>query len=151
MAKTKQVYVAGDGKQFETKAEADRHNELTDAIEELHSAGRKVREALLNTGYTADGQPFDSRRTDYYWIRGAWSTSPVTERLYIWPWQMSVDIDSAGRLFLRHWDGTQCSTYCTDDLYATRKAADEAVAKLLAARIEEMQAFIEGVRTRIGS
>lgn len=146
--KVNPIYKATDGTEWNSADEARRRDKVIDAIEVFHKAGDQVKECMLATAVTGDGQYFDPRRTEYFYLYGILSPDgPYVERLYIHPWNMHVDV-SRDALLLREYKHPgdrggiregYYQDYDIEDLYTTRESAEEAVKKVLQGRLENLQ------------
>ena len=79
------VFETRDGAEFETEAEAERHEALCDAVDGLREAQAKLGKALSATMRTADGELFDpSNRHRYYYVNSYWRGEPRLEEIEFW-------------------------------------------------------------------
>lgn len=143
MAKVSKVFKAIDDSEHPTEAAAEKHNKYVEAVAAFHDAGEAVKKAMLDKALTGEGKPFDSRHTEWYHVSDIlFIDGPYVQRVYIWPWNMHVDVEN-DRICLREYSHRNghgdYTTYHADDLYMSEEAANEEVKHILGERLERLQ------------
>lgn len=137
------IYKATDGQEFGTADEASRHNRVLDALEKVREAWGVLRQASVSGFKTADGEEFDWRLGDtFYYIRGAYSSSPTIERFYFSgiPILTTDHRENLAFQWQFYSDGKyETRTVSLDEVYAKKINAEKRVIELLEDRVGWMQ------------
>ena len=138
----KPVFKTSDGQDFDTAEAAKRHERLVNASAELEVAVRHGNDCLGETAKTADGQWFDMKRSNAYWIiRNRWHATPFLQEVSIWPHHAAVETERQdGRLVVREYDSDRQDyvSYSISELYADRREAEKAMLQMFRDRHAEM-------------
>lgn len=123
-----QKFVATDGSEWPTEAEAERQNAMVEALEEFERARNNLLKAIAETHRTADGHLFRTGIADRYFvlcqgiagpeIAEAWISCPYYNR--------KIEVDQLGRVFvIDDRDHNHRCAYQIKELYKSRSAAEE--------------------------
>lgn len=150
----KPVFKANDGSEHETEAAALLRNELVAACSEFQSAGDNVRRLLGASALTADGQPFDCRKLNrFYWI-GFWDGWPEMRDIDVYWYQAHVDHqqysgESHLTLTIERGQREGRMSFRINELYASKKAAEQALVKVCEEKLAEYAAQLDKLKQRV--
>lgn len=145
MARKKpELFVAEDGKEFESEEEADRHNLLIAADRAFQSARKQYDRVLAESQMTADGEPFRAVAAADYWY---------VKDVFCWPelhcvsfYLSNFALNEHGQIELLEYHGRNHDLsvrhFRIADLYARDRNAKRALLKARTERLAELQ---EGV------
>jgi hypothetical protein len=137
------TYETSDGREFEDKDEADRHEELITARREYDEARQKFNQALVKTQKTADDEPFDFGlfRT-YFVITDSWAQIPSLKRVNFLGWNFEVaEHEDQVEIIQNEGDFTNERRYGypINRLYVSEKRAKIALGNALESWLEEQR------------
>lgn len=122
----KETFVA-HGKEFDTKAEAERYDKLQKARQEYEDAGYKLQSLLAETQRTADGQVFEFGIFRDYYAVTRFCGFPTLQRLTFMCRNWEVQEDEFG-VNIRDGGRQDNRFYPIGDLYADERNAQKALA-----------------------
>jgi hypothetical protein len=145
-----QTFRTTDGKDFQDKDAAERHETLIEAKEAYVQARRLFGKLLAETQLTADGRRFEFGvfHTYYYIEPGFWGMPGLSEVPYLgWHW----DFDDSDGFVIRYRDEKQNRDreFKIAELYSDRRIADKALLKAREARLAEYAAETASERARL--
>lgn len=148
VTKIPQVYRTNDGGEFDTKAAADKHEAMIEAKREFENAQAKFAKAVVGTYKTADGEQFEFRWSQYWYIRDSFSfpaLHPV--RLEGW-YDQEFCVDNSGKFFVveRSTDRKHESRYDVTELYKDERKARAALADAMQERIKQYRQQLAELR-----
>jgi len=156
MHESPKTYVADDGTEFAEKADAERHDALTEAERNLENAQESFCRALMQSQRTADGFLFEFRVWSYYRVVDTWGSMPSVQRVSLGLHTRNIVIDSENRLEFRLWQEStgqhQPGFWMTirfDELFRDERAAQVACLDAQRERLAEMEADIADYEKRI--
>lgn len=131
-------YKTSDGREFSDMASAEKHEALLKAQREYMNARSQYTKLLFEGQKTADGKPFEfSVLRDYYYISPFCGIPNIsTIDFYLYDCHVS---ENDGCVVIRKGD----TFYEVSSLYATREAAEDALAEEKQKLIVQLQADVE--------
>jgi hypothetical protein len=129
-------FKASDGREFDTKKEAERHEAVITAVKEYEDAKHRLGRCLAEREKTADGQPFDfAHWGDYFYVTPGYGGMPGLSRVSFYVWTCTFDVDGLERVTIRQHRQVgppyqdRVEEYRIRDLYADERAARRALLK----------------------
>lgn len=145
-----QKYRTSDGREFNTKSEAEQYDAILIARDEYKAAQRKLGLLLVQSQKTADGRPFEfGRWGDYYYINPYFNEWPTIETVSFWGWRFEF-AERDGCVLISHERNGRWESYRIDALYADKDAAERALLDAREARLAERAAEVAELRARLG-
>lgn len=96
------VYKASDGKEFDTKEDAERHDAVVTAARKFREARHRLGRVLAEREKTADGHPFEfTVLGDYYYVSPGWGGMPGLSRVSFYVWSCEFEVDDEERVTIR--------------------------------------------------
>lgn len=142
--KEQRTFKASDGKEFDSKTEAQKHDDLAVAREEYKNALRKLNTLIAETTRTADGHLFDlGMWSTYYYITPGYFDMPQLKEVpYLsWNWDLN-EYDDAVEIITREGNDQRRFEYKINALYREKR-------KALAALVETQKAWLAERREQI--
>lgn len=153
VTKKKPTFETSDGREFDTKQEAERHEELTTARRTYVEARRQYTRALASSHKTADGEQFETgaMRT-YYYVTKWVEYLPRIGEVSFYFWNCDIDDKDEGVIVQDESDGRNHRrvTYRISELYYHKKNALKALHAEQTEHIARMQAIADGVADQAG-
>lgn len=146
-------FETSDGKEFDTKEEAERHDELILARKAYKDARHTLGVILARSQKTADGVPFDfSLLRDYYYISDGWASLPALRRVSFYIW--NFEFDERDVFEIKQWDergkGEQMMiTYKINELYYSEREAKKALLDAQEAWLAEEAQKVAALRAEV--
>lgn len=122
-----QKFVANDGSEWKSEAEAERQNALVDALGAFERARSNVLAAIAETHRTADGHLFQIGISDRYFVIVDGLAGPEVSEVWIsCPYyNRRITVDSVGRVFVTDdRNAKQPREFQIKQLYKDRAAAE---------------------------
>lgn len=131
------VFETSDGKEFDTKEKATRHQAVLDARKVYEDGCRDLRIAVLADQTTADGKPLDL--SERHWYLSEWAGDPmlIDVQMYRW-WERELVMDDDGVPCIKAMVHGQSYEFKPSDLYAERANAEKAMAAAIEKRIKRL-------------
>jgi hypothetical protein len=124
-------YQASDGKEFDNEEEAQLHDELITAREEYNAARGKFSRAVAATQKTADGELFDFKSGDFWFVTDYYNQEPRLKRVHFLGWNFEItEYSDRVEISQDETDGNnrqQRHSYPINKLYTTKRRASEAL------------------------
>lgn len=135
------MFVAGDGVEFESKAEAERHDKFIEALRAFNSAKAQLATAAAYCCKTSDGKLFEFGGWHCYWFLVLWGMYGPCLREIKWPWPRDVELDEDNeRASITVEENGKRHSYSINELYADEANAKVALANAIREHIAEKQA-----------
>jgi hypothetical protein len=148
-------FKTSDGKTFDTREEAERHELLRVARDEFEQARTVLARLLAESHQTADGRRFSFDQWQYYYIAPGWEGLPRLTRVMFHGFNLDWESQFDGREFpvIRQWEGEgkdrRLLTYRFDCLYGSERAAEKALLAAQEKRLAELAESIEDLRAKV--
>jgi len=140
-------FKASDGKEFDSREEAERHDALVVATKNYDAVKNEMERALARTVKTADGHLFEFATWRYYYVWNGWSGVDVREVSIGHP---GITIDDQGDVLLQVTNYQnpkhEVSEYRIDHLYKDKRAAKQEQLRLWEERLSAQQEDIDELR-----
>jgi hypothetical protein len=141
-----------EGRKFDNKEDAQRHEEMIDAYDVFRRARTEYGKKLAGTYKTADGKPFDCRGNYTYWrISERHYDAPVIVPISLVTWfdfEWTEDSDGFS-VVSRDLDGRPIVT-AVRDLYAVKANAKAALVVVCRERLTEFTETLRRLETEAG-
>src|ERR1051325_5233113 len=135
------TYQASDGKEFDNKADAERHDRIVTAQDKFDKAAEHLNRVLLESLKTADGQAFQIGRSYYHVWQRIYGEDITHESFY--PNETKVDLEYHTPRVIRtryeDRDGYKSHTFDLDDLFDSEKAAKTRLLEIRKARLADLK------------
>ncbi len=128
--KTKPKYKASDGKTFDIKSDAERHETLVEARDTFENARDDYCKALAATQLTADGEPMTCDEWWYFKVH-EYVTDPGVEKLSLHWHQLSLDENDCVQFVVWDQDRQLNRTHSIGDLFVSEKLANKRLIAVL--------------------
>jgi|SRR6185369_2448213 len=136
-------YQASDGVEFDNEEEAKLHDELITARKEYDEARGKFSRAVAATQKTADGELFDFRGGEFWYVTDYYNQEPRLKRVYFLGWNFEVtEYGDRVEISQDETDGNnrqQRHSYPINKLYTTKRRASEALVGALESWANEVR------------
>jgi len=147
------TYQASDGKEFDNEEEAKLHDELVTARTEYDEARHRFSRAVALTQKTADGELFDFKSGDYWFVTDYYNQEPRLKRVHFIGWNFEVTEYSDGvEISQEETDGNNHSSryhYPINKLYADKSRATYSLINALDAWIAEQRRMAEETKAEL--
>ena len=141
-------YTTTDGREFNSKDEAERHDALITARDAYEFARHRFAECLARTQRTSDGHLFDFNgiRTYYYVSYNFWGMPALSEVPYMGRFW---DFDDRDGFVFNYKDGDRWREYAIRDMYADKREAEKAVLEAQERRLQDYSEQVAEERKRL--
>jgi uncharacterized protein YkwD len=144
----KSVFVS-HGKEFETKAEADKYDALHTARKEYEDAQHKLQQLLAETQKTADGQAFEFGVFHDYHTIVTFYGFPVLTTVSFMCWNWTVQEDEFG-VSIKEDRGRDDRFFRITSLYADKRNAEKALAAAQSNELIQLTQRTNELRKTVG-
>lgn len=137
-------FKTSDGREFDDKEEAERHDKFVAAVNDYREAQRCFLHHMARTQRTADGLLFESTPFQRYWrvTDGIWGMPELSE-VSFYGWDFTVS--EHDELIIRRAEAGKWEEFRISELYSNKRRAEEALLaaqeEWLAARANEVAAL----------
>jgi hypothetical protein len=153
VSETPVTYRTSDGREFDQKADAERHDALVEARRAYQDAREVFGRLLSAAQLTADGERFDyTRWREYYWITPGWNGRPELEAVsfgYGTTFGFDYHSDRPEITVQRGGATRDTRTYQVSELYSSQAKAEAALLVAAEKWLEEQKAAIERLREKV--